>query len=174
MGMESFFVSVISKKMCFSNDSGTRKVLGYDAEYNCDWGELLKRQSYLVETRENNIIIDSCIDFFCDETADNGRYITLIGCFSCYEYAINKMEDIINTISKKVSTKPMVYIYGETKVYDNLTFKQDIIKAYSLKYAAFNQMYSNSVVIPPSKFYEYIEKQKNPITSIINLIRKKQ
>lgn len=174
MGMESFFVSVISPKMSFSNEAGTRKVLGYDNEYIRDWAECLKKETYSVEIMKSNLIIDSCIEFFYDETADNGRYLTLIGCFSCYDYAIKKMENILNTISEKTSIQPMVYIYGDLKKYDRSTFEYDIMKAYSTKYKAFKQMYNINVIVPPSDFYAYIKRQNNPIIKIINFMRKKR
>ena len=61
MGMESFFVSVLSSEMSLEYKV-TREVIGYDEQFNQNWFQVLMKD-FALKKEENYILVNNLIEF---------------------------------------------------------------------------------------------------------------
>lgn len=152
MGMESFFVSVLSNKMSISYN-GTRTVEGDDGRYNIEWREVMQKK-FDLEIMEDYKLVNGLIEFYCKKTKQGGVYISLVGCLSCFEEASYEMSKIIEEISNLVMDTPNVFVFGNVFPYERNNFIKTLESDYVQKKKAFDKMYPKSLSVSPSKFYE--------------------
>lgn len=152
MGMESFFVSVISEKMSIEY-SETRKIIGYDERFNIPWDEKM-REYFDVISMKDFLLIDSVVEVHCEKTPQGGSYITLIGCMSCFEGASNAMKNIIDKIACTILPVPIVFIFGNLYPYNRQEFLSILETSYSEKREAFHSMFPRKKITYPSQFYK--------------------
>jgi len=145
MGMESFFVKVYMQKKETENGN-------FINVSDIDWFSALSK-FHNVEKYKDYIIIDNCIDFSVDRN-DKEEYIVLIGCFSCYTYAVNTMKKIINSIINITNTDIKVFIYNKVIPYNEELLETSIYEGYSQKYEWFEKHMGIEKIVSPSKFYK--------------------
>ena len=163
MGMESFFVSVLSSEMSLEYKV-TREVIGYDEQFNQNWFQVLMKD-FALKKEENYILVNNLIEFHVEKTFQGGIYISLVGCLSCIEEASGEMDKIITKISNVILGIPNVFIFGNIYPYDEKNFMTILKSNYGEKKKKLDLMYPERIVICPSKFYK--RYKKNDILSKI-------
>ena len=163
MGMESFFVSILSNKMSIIYND-TREIIGYDERFNQNWSEVLMKD-FILKQEDDYILVNNLIEFHIEKTVHGGIYISLIGCLSCIDEASSEMDRIITKISNIINGIPDVFIFGTVYPYDEKNFMTILKTNYGEKKKAFDLMYPERIVICPSKFYKMYKK--NAILSIL-------
>ncbi len=156
MGMESFFVSVLSSKMSLEYND-TREVIGYDEQFNQNWFQMLIKD-FVLKQEDNYILVNNLIEFHVEKTLQGGIYISLVGCLSCIEEASSEMDKIITKISIVILGIPNVFIFGNIYPYDEKKLYDNIKINYGEKKKKLDLMYPERIVICPSKFYKMYKK----------------
>ena len=173
MGMESFFISVFPKNMTVDFVNGMRKINGIDKRYDLDWNKELRTRLYDVVDDHNCYIVDSCIEFYINETSQGGIQIDLIGCLSCYTYALEKMDKLIKDIGIITNSTPYVFACGDVFEYDENDFITRVENGYNTKKEAFNKMFTNEIfIVYPKDFYNYFDSKKSIIQGISKSFKK--
>ena len=118
-------------------------------------------------------MVNSLIEFHCEKTIQDGTYVSLVGCLSCFDRALYEVNKIIEKILNIVQDTPNVFIFGEIYPYDKEKFIMILSSEYEEKRKVFESMYHERINVCPSKFYEEY-KRNNSILSKIKKCFKKQ
>ena len=164
MGMESFFVSVLSSEMSIIyNDA--KEIVGNDEHFNLNWCEILKKDFYII-MQDDYILVNNLIEFHFEKTQQGGTYISLVGCLSCFEKASYEMNKIIEKISSVILDIPNIFVFGNIYPYDSKSFIPVLKSDYGEKKKAFDSMYREKITICPSRFYEMYKRNSSIISKI--------
>lgn len=168
MGMESFFVTVLTESLELSSIDGIRHVNGNSKSLKIHWSEILKDKFCVKLHNTYNLIINNCIEMKLEKTSNNSYYCILIGCFSCFEEGKRNMSNLIKQMSKCAGEQLKVDILGETNNFDEGKFHLLVNKAYNEKYIEFVKNYGKiNLLVDPGNFYKEYKKLRNPLMRLL-------
>ncbi len=136
MGMESFFVNVLPMDMEIHMSDGIGYIKGDSKIYELDWKNKLTLKSYyLLELldKQKFYVIDDYIELYVEQTSENGTYLTIVGGFYCFTYALKLMNRLIKDIYDITKQVPKIFACGEVFKYNENKFIDIITDGYNEK-----------------------------------------
>lgn len=166
MGMHSFFVQILpdDAQIIFQDEDyngftyRTRKIARTSTCLQKDWDSIFRVRGFTLEQSTDDSgrtcrIVNECVDFFVEMSEDCGTYLTLMGCYSCYETAITVIADVVKSVADSVEKEVKLFAHGVTVRCDEIDVTAFLQMQFEDGHQAYQKLYPDDCrVIAPSKF----------------------
>ena len=156
MGKEDFFVNIYDENL----NPKTREVFLYltGNSKNIDDGLLSKIKENNINIaieKKNKVTFNNCIEAYIWQNNEDVISIDLLGCLSCFDFAVKQIEALLKSINSIENAKIKYRAFGKDYIFEEKSFYNNVFDLYKDRYKKFQISFPNaSFIVIPSRFYK--------------------